>query len=77
VGVMAIALTVVAILVQLAAYRYTARITDLFVRDPVNMIAVGFFVVTSVLVLWINMSLEGLTGPSVMVMALVAMVSLA
>lgn len=76
VGVMAIALTVVAILVQLAAYRYTARITDLFVRDPLNMLAVGFFVVTSVLVLWLNMSLEGVTGSSVMVMALVILVSL-
>ena len=36
VGVLGIAITVVAIIVELAANRYTPRISELFVRDPVN-----------------------------------------
>jgi len=76
VALLGIALTVVAILVQLAAYRYTPRITELFVRDPVNMAALGVFVITAVLVLWVNMTLEAITGPSLMVLALVVGVSI-
>ncbi len=53
-GVLAIAITVVAIVVELAATRYTHRITDLFVREPVNFMVMGFFVLTTVLCLWIS-----------------------
>src|SRR5690606_4069045 len=76
IGVLSIALTVVAILVQLAAYRYTPRITDLFGCDPVNVAAIGIFVLTTVLVIWTNMSLYGPTHPRAMVLATVVAVSL-
>lgn len=46
-AVLAIAITVVAIIVELASNRYTHRITELFVREPVNFIVMGFFVVTA------------------------------
>lgn len=59
VGVLGIAITVVAIIVELAANRYTPRISELFLRDPVNVAVMGFFVVTSVMVLWIDLSLYG------------------
>ncbi len=59
VGVLGIAITVVAILVELAAHRYTPRITEMFVRDPVNVTVLSGFVVTTVLVVWTNMSLYG------------------
>ncbi len=36
-GLLGIVMTVVAIIVELAANRYTARVSDLFVRDKVNM----------------------------------------
>lgn len=75
VAILGIALTVVAILVQLAGYRYTPRITELFIRDPINMVAVGLFVVTAVLVLWVNMTLPAVVAPSPMVLALVGAVS--
>lgn len=57
VAVLGIAITVVAIIVELAANRYTPRITELFLRDPVNATILGYFAVTSVLVLWIDVSL--------------------
>jgi len=53
-GLLAIALTVVAIVVELAATRYTHRITDLFIREPVNVIVMSFFVLSTVLCLWIS-----------------------
>ncbi len=66
VGVLGIAITVVAIIVELAANRYTPRITELFLRDPVNIAVMSFFVVTSVLVLWIDLSLYGPHHPELM-----------
>ena len=56
VAVLGVAITVVAILVELAANRYTPRITDLFVRDPVNVVTLGSFVVCSVLVVWLDVT---------------------
>ena len=53
-GVLAILITVVAIVVELAANRYTHRITQLFVRDPVNLVVMGLFVLTTILCLWVS-----------------------
>ena len=69
VGLLAITITVVAIIVELAANRYTSRITDLFVRDPVNIIVMSGFVVTSVLIIWIDLSLYGPEHPRGMALA--------
>lgn len=48
-AVLGIAITVVAIIVELAANRYTHRITELFVREPTNLLVMGFFVVTALM----------------------------
>lgn len=48
VAVLGIAITVVSIIVELASSRYTGRIADLFIKDRVNLLVLGFFVVTSV-----------------------------
>ena len=53
-GVLAIVITVAAIVVELAANRYTSRITQLFVREPVNFLLMGFYVVTTLLCLWLS-----------------------
>src|SRR5829696_8903877 len=45
VAVLGIAITVVSIVVQLAATRYTSRIADMFFRDRTNLAIMGFFVV--------------------------------
>jgi hypothetical protein len=74
VGVLGIAITVVAIIVELAANRYTPRITELFVNDPANQVVLSFFVMTSVIVVWVAMSLHGPVFPVVMpLVALIAM----
>ena len=53
-GVLAIAITVVAIVVELAANRYTHRITQLFVEAPTNFLVMGFFVLTTILCVWVS-----------------------
>lgn len=68
IGVLGIAITVVAILVELAANRYTPRIADLFVRDPVNIATLSLFLVTSLLVLWVQMSMAGPVFPRALVL---------
>jgi len=69
VGVLGIAITVVAIIVELAATRYTPRITELFLNDTVNRAVMSYFVITSVLVVWINQSLFGPMHPANMALA--------
>jgi hypothetical protein len=61
-GVLAILITVVAIVVELAANRYTHRITQLFVRDRVNVAVMAFFVLTTVLCVWLAVALSGDVG---------------
>lgn len=56
VAVLGVAITVVAILVELAANRYTPRIADLFVRDKVNVTVLGGLVVAAVLVVWLDIT---------------------
>ncbi len=57
-AVLAIAITVVAIIVELASNRYTHRITELFVREPINFLVMGFFVITALQGLWVNLIID-------------------
>ncbi|MCA9604357.1 MAG: DUF2254 domain-containing protein [Myxococcales bacterium] len=65
-AVLGVAITVVAIVVELASNRYTHRITELFVAEPINFAVMGFFVVTAIQCLAISivfdMSDHGVTG---------------
>jgi hypothetical protein len=47
-AVLGIAITVVAIVVELAATRYSHLITRLFLREPVNAIVIGLLVITTI-----------------------------
>lgn len=51
-AVLAIAITVVAIVVELAATRYSHLITRLFMREPVNIAVLGLFLVTTIQCVW-------------------------
>jgi hypothetical protein len=62
-AVLAIALTVVAIIVELASNRYTHRVTELFVSEPINFLVMSFFVLTAVQALWVTMSIDTTPGP--------------
>ena len=63
-GVLAIVITVAAIVIELAANRYTSRITQLFVREPVNFALWGGYIVTTLLCLWLS-GLPDLAGDEV------------
>jgi hypothetical protein len=76
-AILAIALTVVAIVVELATRRFTARIAPLFMRDPVNALVLGGFVVTLVVVMWVDMSLHGPHYPEAMVLVAMGALTLA
>jgi len=56
-AVLGLALTVSSIIVQLAATRFAPQVTTLFFRAPTNLFILGFFVTSSVYVLWVNFSL--------------------
>src|ERR1051325_6478413 len=51
-AVLGIAITVVSIVVQLAATRYTSRVADMFFRDRTNLAVLGFFVVARLVAPW-------------------------
>jgi hypothetical protein len=72
VGVLGIAITVVAIIVELAANRYTPRVSELFVRDPVNGAVLSFFVLSVLLSVWIDLTLASAARPGVLVLAATA-----
>jgi len=55
VAVLGIAITVVSIVVQLAATRYTPRIADMFFRDKTNLAIMGFFVVACLNAVWVTL----------------------
>ena len=57
-AVLGIAITVVAIVVELASNRYTHRITELFVAEPINFAVMGFFVVTALQCLAVSIVFE-------------------
>lgn len=61
-AILGIAVTVVAIVVELAANRYTHRITELFVHEPVNFVVIGFFVVASLQGLFVGIAFD-VDGP--------------
>src|SRR5215471_16409926 len=72
-AVLGIAITVVSIVVQLAANRYTSRVADMFFRDRINLAVMGFFVVACVEATWVALSVTKDYVPQVTVAATVVM----
>jgi hypothetical protein len=61
-GVLSVLITVVAIVLELSATRYSHRVTGLFVRDPINVAVATFYVVTTALCLWLATAIAGGAG---------------
>lgn len=57
-AILGIVITVASIIVQLAATRYTPRITEMFFRDRTNIAVMSFFVLSAVFALWVNFSIR-------------------
>ncbi|HEY4395051.1 MAG TPA: DUF2254 family protein [Polyangia bacterium] len=74
-SVLGIAITVVSIVVQLAATRYTSRVADLFFRDKINIGVMGFFVIACVEAVWVSFTVRGDYVPQATVTATVLMSS--
>ena len=76
-GVLGITISVVAIVVQLSAERYTG-VTTMFFRDRTNMCVLGFYVVSCVFAVWVSLSLRGEFVPraTLVVMMMVTTASL-
>jgi hypothetical protein len=75
VAVLAIAITVVSIVVQLAATRYTSRIADMFFRDRTNLAIMGFFVVACIDAVWLSLAVSGRYVPRATVVMTLIMVT--
>jgi Predicted membrane protein (DUF2254) len=74
-AVLGIAITVVSIVVQLAATRYTPRVADMFFRDRTNLAVMGFFVVACIDAVWVSLSISRDYVPVATVVATVAIVT--
>src|SRR5215471_14544314 len=72
-AVLGIAITVVSIVVQLAANRYTSRVADMFFRDRINIAVLGFFVVACVEAVWVALSVTKDYVPQATVVATIIM----
>lgn len=70
-----VVITVVSIVVQLAATRYTPRIADLFFRERTNIGVLGFFVVACLHSIWLSMSIGGKFIPLFSVFSTTVMVT--
>ena len=57
-AVLGIAITVVAIIVELASNRYTHRVTELFIGEPINFLVMGFFVVTALQAVFVAVTFD-------------------
>ncbi len=80
-GVLGIVISVVAIVVQLSAERYTG-VTTMFFRDRINIAIMGFYVVACVCGVWVSLSIRADFVPRVtlsmmMVMTTIGLVGMA
>src|ERR1044071_4764574 len=55
-AVLGIAITVVSIVVQLAATRYTSRVADMFFHERPDLAVMGFFVVACIDAVWVSLT---------------------
>lgn len=77
VAILGIAITVVSIIVQLSATRYTPRVTEMFFRDRTNFLALSFFVVTSIHCIWATFFVRQSFTPRLLVVSTLVMITLA
>ncbi|MCD6499808.1 MAG: DUF2254 domain-containing protein [Deltaproteobacteria bacterium] len=57
-ALLGIVITVASIIVQLAATRYTPRITEMYITDKTNLAFLAYFVVAAVYTMWITFSIR-------------------
>jgi len=75
VAILGIAITVVSIVLQLSATRYTPRVTEMFFRDRTNLLVLSFFVITSIHCVWSVFVVHSEYSPKILVAATLAMMT--
>jgi hypothetical protein len=75
-AILGIVITVVSIVVQLAATRYTPRLAEMFFRDKTNLSVLSFFVVACINAVWVSISVSKDFMPTVSVVATLCLVSI-
>ncbi|MCP4443727.1 MAG: DUF2254 domain-containing protein [Myxococcales bacterium] len=75
-AVLGIILTVVSIVVQLSATRYTPAVTEMFFRDRTNMLIMGLYVVGCVMGFWIAFGVNDDWVPRISLIAMLSMATL-
>ncbi len=75
-AVLGIILTVVSIVVQLSATRYTPAVTEMFFRDRTNMLVMGLYVVGCVMGFWIAFGVNDNWVPRISLIAMLSMATL-
>ncbi|MCA9670576.1 MAG: DUF2254 domain-containing protein [Myxococcales bacterium] len=75
VAILGIAITVVSIVLQLSATRYTPRVTEMFFRDRTNLLVLSFFVITSIHCIWSTFVVHSQFVPHVLIGVTVAMMT--
>ncbi len=67
VAILGVAITVISIILQLSATRYTPRVTEMFFLDRTNLMVIGFFVVSSIHCLWATLLVHNDFVPKIFV----------
>lgn len=66
-GVLGFTISVVAIVVQLSADRFTPKVTELFLREKVNFYIIFFLILANVVSLWSSMALSIYERPALLI----------
>jgi len=77
VAILGVAITVISIILQLSATRYTPRVADMFFLDKGNLLVIGFFVVASIQCIWASLLVHENFLPRVLVTATLVMMTAA
>ena len=77
VAILGIAITVVSIILQLSATRYTPRVTEMFFRDRANLATLSLFVITSLHCIWVSFAVHSRFFPIFLVITTVVMMTAA
>ena len=76
-AILGIAITVVSIVLQLSATRYTPRVTEMFFLDRTNLMVMGFFVVATIQCVWATTMVHESFIPHVVALATVLIMTAA
>ena len=76
-AILGISITVVSIVLQLSATRYTPRVTEMFFMDRTNLLVMGFFVVATIHCIWATTIVHESFIPHILVLATVLVMSAA